>query len=61
MPATIVHKKPAENISNDTAESLLTQFTDSPDNSLPDGTRNQLARLQRDLRGLPPQSQPAEQ
>lgn len=58
MPATVVHKKPAEPVSNDTAETIITQFIDSNEKSVPDGTANQLKRLQRDLRGLPPQALP---
>ena len=51
--ATVIHVKQIKSISNDKAESLLSSFLN--ESTLPDSVAGQLARMQRDFRGLPPQ------
>lgn len=57
MPATVIHTKPAKPVTNDNAETVVSEFIDAHGENLPDGVGNQLLRLQRELRGLPPQMQ----
>lgn len=50
--ATVIHVTKTVPVTNDAAEQILSDFDPS---LLHDSVANQLERVQRDLRGLPPQ------
>lgn len=55
--ATVIHITKTVPVTDDSAERILTEFDTA---LLPDSVSNQLERVLRDLRGLPPQiSEPA--